>query len=452
MKDKLKVRFGMSLAYMGGCPIFLLISGYLTYFYTNVVGLSAGVIGTILFFSKVLDGISDVVFGNMIDKTRTKMGVCRPWVFRMSIFGVIGILSLFLIPDIGQSAQYVYVIASYNIANAVIATIYQLAIISLPTYLTRDQNERSIIYIFANCGQFVMQFILSTVMFKVIASLGGDQRAWVLATGAVAVFGMILTLIAVALCKETVDPDEIAKASGTEGKTPFWKTVKAVVRNKYWWMILGFVILGTGVYSGTSTITPYYAQYILGDTSIADTLNSFFAFPMMVMTPFLGFVINKVGKRNIALFGSCSIAAGCIVAWLFPSSLPMLCIAQVLKSVGVGCPTAVYAAMLADSIEYGHWKTGVRAQAMMMGAQSAGNKIGAGLITSAMTWIMQAVGFNGMLAVQSAETNAAIQQLYSVLPLILAAAMILILVFYDLDKRYDGIMADLKERENRQQA
>jgi len=275
MNSKLKTRFGMSLAYMGGCPIFLLISGYLTYFYTNVAGLSAGIIGTILFVSKILDGVSDIIFGNMIDKTRTKMGVCRPWVFRMSIFGLIGILGLFLVPKVGDTAKYVYVFISYNIANAVVATIYQLAVISLPTYLTRDQNERGIIYIFANSGQFVMQFILSTFMFKIISALGSDQRAWVLATGGVAFFGMILTMIAVSLCKETVDPDEIAKASGTDAKVPFAQGIKAVFSNKYWWMILGFVTLGTGVYSGTATISPYYAQHILGDTTIADKTRRF---------------------------------------------------------------------------------------------------------------------------------------------------------------------------------
>ena len=448
MNEKLKKRFGMSLAYMGGSPIFLIISAYLTYFYTNVAGLNAGVVGTMLLVSRVLDGISDLIFGNMIDRTRTKMGVCRPWVFRMSIFGLLGIISLFAVPNVGDSAKYAYVFISYNIANAVIATIYQLSIISLPTYLTRDQNERGIIYIFANTGQFIMQFILSTFMFKVVTALGGDQRAWLLATGGVAFMGMILTLIAVVLCKETVDPDEIAKAAGTEAKVPFAQVIKAVFQNKYWWMILGFVTLGTGVYAGTSTITPYYAQFVLGNTTIADTLNSFFAFPMMVMTPFLGFFINKVGKRNIALFGACSIACGSLVAALFPNTLPMLCVAQVLKSVGVGCPTAVYAAMLADSIEFGQWKTGVRAQAVMMGAQNAGGKIGSGLITSAMTWIMAAVGYNGLAQVQTPETVAAIQKLYSVLPLALAVGMIVILLFYDLDKRYSTIMADLKQREH----
>lgn len=68
----------MALAYMGGSPIFLIISSYLVYFHTNVVGLNAGVIGTIMLVSRALDGVSDLVFGNVIDKTRTKMGVCRP--------------------------------------------------------------------------------------------------------------------------------------------------------------------------------------------------------------------------------------------------------------------------------------------------------------------------------------------------------------------------------------
>ena len=106
--------------------------------------------------------------------------------------------------------------------------------------------------------------------------------------------------------------------------------------------------------------------------------------------------------------------------------------------------------MLADAIEYGQWKTGIRTQAMIIGAQSAGGKLGSGLITTAMTWIMAAVGFNGMVEIQSAETVAAIQKLYSILPLALAACMAIILFLYDLDKRYPQIMADLQNRANEQ--
>ena len=265
MNGKYKTRIGMALAYMGGSPIFLIISSYLVYFYTNVVGLNAGVIGTIMLVSRALDGVSDLVFGNVIDKTRTKMGVCRPWVFRMSIFGLIGIVSLFAVPKMGLSAQYVYVFVSYNVANAIIATLYQMAIISLPTYLTRDQNERGILYIWANTGQFVTQFILSTFMFTVVTSLGGDQKAWLIVTGAIAFVGMLLTFICVALCKETVDPDEIAKNEGTEAKVPVLQALKAVFSNQTFIYLMSCMVLFPW-----SFLVRFYTSYYEGFDFICD--------------------------------------------------------------------------------------------------------------------------------------------------------------------------------------
>lgn len=67
---------------LGNFPLFALMSSFLTYFYTNVIGLDPGAIGIILLISRLLDGVSDIIFGNIIDKTRTSKGVCRPWIFR----------------------------------------------------------------------------------------------------------------------------------------------------------------------------------------------------------------------------------------------------------------------------------------------------------------------------------------------------------------------------------
>lgn len=445
-ENKFINRVGMALAYFGGSPIFLLISGYLVYFYTNVVGLSAATVGTILLISRVLDGVSDVVFGNMIDRTRTKMGVCRPWVFRMAFFGMLGIMSLFCVPHLEGMAQYVYVFISYNFANTIVATIYQLAIIALPSYLTREVNERSIIYIWANAGQAVTQVLISSMMFKAVTALGGDQRAWIIMAAAISFTGMICTLIAVYLCREKVNPDEIASASGDEASVPFGKAIGALLQNKYWWMILLFVTFGTGINVATMTMTPYYAQYVLGDTTLADILNTCFAFPMIIIIPFLGLIVSKVGKRNIALTGAILLAVGSAITIVAPNNMALLCVAAVIKSAGMGCPSAVYAAMLADSIEYGQWKTGVRNQAILMGAQSAGGKIGVGLISAFISWSMAIAGFVGTQAVQTASANAAIARLYSVMPLILAVLMVVILLKYDLDKRYPQIMKELEER------
>lgn len=445
-ENKYVNRVGMALAYFGGSPIFLLISGYLVYFYTNVAGLSAATVGTILLISRVLDGISDVVFGNIIDRTRTKMGVCRPWVFRMAFFGMLGILSLFCVPHINGAAQYVYVFITYNFANTIVATIYQLAIIALPSYLTRDSKERNILYIWANAGQAVTQVLISSMMFKAVTALGGTQKAWIIVAAVISCIGMVCTLIAVWMCREKVNPDEIAKATGDEAKVPFFKALGACLKNKYWWMILLFVTFGTGINVGTMTMTPYYAQYILGNTTLADTLNTFFAFPMVITIPLLGFIVGKVGKRNIALSGAILMAIAAIITIVAPYNMTLLCVAAFIKSVGMACPSAVYAAMLADSIEYGQWKTGIRNQAVLMGAQSAGGKIGVGLIGAFISWCMALAGFIGTEAVQVASANTAIVRLYSIMPLVLAIVMIVILLCYDLDKRYPQIMKDLEAR------
>ena len=444
--NKFKTRLGMGLAYAGGSPIFLIISGYLVYFYTNVAGLNPGVVGTILLVSRIFDGFSDIIFGNVIDSTRTKMGVCRPWVFRMSILGMVGILSLFLVPHTGATVQYVYVFISYNFANTIVATLYQLAIIAFPSYLTRDTNERSIIYIWANTGQALTQVLISSMLFKAVTAFGGDQKAWIIVAFIISFIGMILTLISVALCKETVNPDEIAKDTGDEANVPFLKAFGACLKNKYWWMILLFVTFGTGVNVTTMTMTPYYSQYILGDTTLADILNSCFAFPMMIVIPFLALIVGKIGKRNVALIGAVLMTVGSAITIFVPSNVTVLCVAAVIKSAGLGCPSAVYAAMLADAVEYGQWKTGVRSQAVLVGAQSAGGKIGNGLMGAIISWGMAFAGFKGTEAVQTAGANSAIIKLYSIMPCVLAVLMIVILLKYDLDKRYPQIMKDLEER------
>lgn len=447
IENKYRNRFGMGIAYMGGSPIFLIISMYLVYFYTNVAGLNPGAIGTILLVSRVLDGISDVVFGNMIDRTRTKMGVCRPWVMRMSIFGVLGIVSLFCVPTgLSEFGKYIFVFVSYNFANTVVATIYQLAIIAFPSYLERDSKERSVIYIWANAGQAVTTVIISSLMFKAVSALGGNQRAWIICGVIISVIGMCLTLLSVFLCREKVNPDEIAKETGDETKASFLHALKACIKNKYFWMILVFVTFGTGINVTTMTMTPYYAQYVLGNTLLADVLNTFFSFPMMIIIPFLGFIVAKVGKRNIALLGAILMGIGSIISIFAEKNMTLLCVAAVIKSVGLGCPSAVYAAMLADAIEYGQWKTGVRSQAVLMGAQSAGGKIGMGLMSAFISWMMGFSGFIGTLAVQSEKAIKMIISLYSILPVVLAVLMIVVLVFYDLDKRFPKIMSDLEER------
>ena len=121
---------------LGNFPLFALMSSFLTYFYTNVIGLDPGIIGMILLISRLLDGVSDIIFGNIIDKTRTSKGVCRPWIFRCAFLIALAIVMLFTVPNGSTGLKLAYVFITYNLSSVVIYTISTTAVVSLPTYIT----------------------------------------------------------------------------------------------------------------------------------------------------------------------------------------------------------------------------------------------------------------------------------------------------------------------------
>lgn len=445
--DKYRNRLGMTLSYMGATPLFILVSGYLVYYYTAIVGLDATKIGTIILVSRVFDGFSDIIFGSVIDHTRTRLGACRPWILSMTIGSLAAIMALIFIPS-NETYQYIYMFLTYNLATTGIVTLYQLSITALPTYITKDSHERSQLYIWANTGQMITQTIISGVMFKVISWLGGEQPAWTKAFLGIGVIGTILTAISVYMCREEKSgTDAVSKANAKKDVVPLGKALAACVNNKYWILLLLVIVCATAINVTTMTMTPYYAQYILGDITKADSLNAFYTWPMMLVVPGVGFILKKVGKRNIALTGSVIIIAGTLITVFIHTNMTALIAAAILKSLGIGCITAVSSAMLTDTIEYGVWKNHMRSQAVLIGAQSAGAKIGQGIASAVLTWAIGFAGFDAQSEVQTAATNSSIIRLYSIVPCVLAIAVMLFLIIYNLDKRYSQILADLKTRE-----
>ena len=167
-----------------------------------------------------------------------------------------------------------------------------------------------------------------------------------------------------------------------------------------------------------------------------------------------GFVLlplsQKFGKRTIMLSGVGIQMIGCILIILIPKSMPVILAATVMKSIGQSCAATMYQPMLADSIEYGHWKTGIRSQAALMGANGAGQKVGQGLVTALLGGIMSIAGFSGMAAVQSEKAIGSVSGLFLFVPLVFTIIEFAIIYIYDLDKKYDTIMKELEERKGQE--
>ena len=104
--------------------------------------------------------------------------------------------------------------------------------------------------------------------------------------------------------------------------------------------------------------------------------------------------------------------------------------------------------MVADTIEYGQWKTGTRVEGMLYSSTTFGAKIGAGVGSAVALGILGAAGYDGLAAVQTAGALSAIKNMYILAPIPFLILIPVFYAFYKLDKIYPKVMADLEEREN----
>jgi len=164
---------------IAGNVVFAFLSSFIMIYLTNTVGLNAGVIGSLIAVSKILDGVSDVFFGSMIDKTHSKMGKARPWMLWAYIGCAITLVAAFAVPtDMGKTSQYIWFFITYTLLNAGFYTANNIAYSTLTALVTKNAKERvqmgSIRFMFA----FGTSFLIQTITIGAVAKLGGGAAGW----------------------------------------------------------------------------------------------------------------------------------------------------------------------------------------------------------------------------------------------------------------------------------
>ena len=426
-----------------GCSIvYYLILSISVYYYTDVVGLPAAVVGSIIGISTLFDGVTDVLIGFLVDRTHSRFGKARAWVLWMIIpFGVT-LVACFCVPlHATDTIKAIYIFVTYNLAVTIVYTAINLPYGTLSTLMTRDNQQRGIINVFrmtfsAIGGLFGVSFCLPMVKF-----FGDDYAAWVKTMCVMAVIGMILMLLTFLGCKERVHEDAESKGQ----RVPVGVALKSMLINKYWILVTVMCFVFAAYNSLNGTYRTYYCKYILGDEMIYSGLNTAEFIGQGITAVLCAWLIRKWGKSSIVAVGSilACLAQGLIL--LFPYNVPMITAAAFIRGLGSGTFYALMFTMVGDVIEYGHWRTGVRAEGLLFSANTVGQKVGSAITTAVCGAILTASGYDGLQAVQTASAETTISTIYIWAPVLWWGLMALFaLVNRKLDKEYDGIMADLQ--------
>lgn len=211
-------------------------------------------VGTIMLVSRVFDGISDIIMGIIVDRTKSRFGKARPWLLRMCIpFAISGIL-LFSVPaGWGDTAKLVYVFITYNLTSTVIYTAINVPYSSLNALMTQDPYERSVLSIFRNVLATCGTLMINLVTLPLVKFFGDDAAAWTKAFFVLGFLAIVAFLINFAFCKERVKPAS-AGESGTAKDVPVKDGILALFKNKYWIMmtlVLALFFLYYGINGGS---------------------------------------------------------------------------------------------------------------------------------------------------------------------------------------------------------
>ena len=435
-----------------------IIGSFLTIYFTSTVGLNAGIIATIFAISKVFDGISDVIVGRMVDRTKSKLGKGRSWLLRMCIpFGITTMLLFFVPQNFPEMAQYVYIFLMYNIVNAVCLTGMLVPYYSMISLMTANPYERGFLgniqQIFQTLGNVVVNSTFVTLLGIFTSSTENiyTQRAFTITMLIYCIAMIVITIFSVFSTKERVHSAESAEedtqksaSAGREAGT--WETVKALFKNKYWIMMTGMLALFFLMYSVNGGATVYYAKDILGDKNLVSTINGIFNIVQICGMFFIAMLVKKFGKRNVFALGLVLDIVGMLVLNFSGGSMAIIVVSSVIRGIGNACGGATMWAMVSDTIDYGEWKTGCRTEGLVNSACSFGYKIGNGIGSALLGLILEIGGYIGTAAVQTESALTSIKVCFVWIPILVYACGLVIMKFYHLDKEFDGIIADLKAR------
>lgn len=441
-------RFAYMSGSFGTVLVYTLIGTYLLFYYTDVIGLSGTIVGTILLVSRILDGISDLVMGAIVDRTVSKRGKTRVWLLRMCVpYAITGILALSVPVGASDLIKYIYVAITYNLCCTVAYTAITVPYNAFLVNITANAKEHGILGVFSVLGGTISGLVVQSTIDAGTKALGGDARAWQIMALIYAALSIVFHMICYLFTKERCVSPQAAK--GEKVHLSFKEEISSLLRNKYW-LLAVFVCIAALLTSGVMNASGmYYANAIFGDTEHFTAIANAMSIGLVLGIFIAAVIMGKIGKRNTMLFGAVTSTAAAVLMGLFSKTPVLAAVFSGIRGFSYGFLTSCVYGMVADTMDFGEWKTGIKAEGIGLACITVAAKVATGLSSVIVGFMVDHFGYNADLLVQPDSAKGAMTFCLCWLPAILGVAMIICLILYHLDKIYPDIQKELMERRNK---
>ncbi|HCT91486.1 MAG TPA: MFS transporter [Lachnospiraceae bacterium] len=436
MQEKTYLKWYNKVGYgsgdIAGNVVYAFLSSFVMIYLTNTVGLNPGMVGTLIAASKFFDGVTDIFFGAMIDKTKTRLGRARPWMLYAYIGCAVTLGAIFAIPvDLGQTAQYAWFFIAYTLLNAVFYTANNIAYSALTALVTKNSKERvqmgSYRFIFA----FATSLLIQSVTIGAVAALGGGAAGWRTIAIIYAVVGLAVNTLSVLSVKELPEDElaETGEGEEQEEKYGLAAAVKLLVSNRFYLMICVVYILQQ-VYGAMLNMGIYYMTYVLKNENLYGVFSWAINIPLIVALVFTPALVAKwkgMYKLNVRGYMLGTFGRAMVVVAGYLGSVPLMLLFTGVAALGQGPWQGDMNAVIASCSEYTYLTKHKRVDGTMYSCTSLGVKLGGGLGTAIAGWMLAASGFDGTVSVQPQSCIRMLYFMYLWIPLIIDLIITLVL-------------------------
>ena len=439
-----KLRTGQYLGYAAGeianNLTFQMVSAFLLIYYTDVAGISAAAAGTLLLVVRVWGGFTDLLAGRSVDETSTRWGRFRPYL----LFGPLPLLALlvavFSIPGgLGDGGKLAWAFVSYALFSLAYSFV-NIPYGSLAAAMTQESDARAKLSSSRAVSASLTILLIAVAVAPQIEGSDDLQRSLTITTVIFAAIGLSLYLWCFATSREAVQRD-IRKVGVRD-------TVAMVARNRPLVLLCASSLLFlTGMFS-LSTVAVYYARDVLGNTNLYVVMTGVQTVAMVVAAAFVPKLVAAVGKKRAYVLAGAVGAVAAVAFALAPGSVPAIGIACYgILGLGFGAINALIFALQADTVEYGEWRSGVRAEGASYSVLSFMRKAGQGIGGAAAAYT---IGFGGYVSGAATQSDAAVTSIRvaaGVVPAVAVAAAVAVMLAYPLtEKAFRTLVAELAER------
>ena len=401
---------------IGPCGAVLLnavLATYLNVYYTDVLKLATVWGGVFLaafpIVSKVIDAITNVVMGFIIDRTKTRQGKARPWLLLSAPFLMVFGILLFVVPSGNETIQVIWVMLSYNLFYSFAYTVYNMAHSLMVPLSTRNTLQRGGLSVFNQIATIMISGIVVALIFPMVVMpmIGVNKTLWIVLMGVLSGLALPLVLLEYYFTKERVTEEQQDQETK---KVPFRLQLKAIFTDKYIILLFVYFLVSTVGAALKNISLVYYCNYVLGTYNDGTTqmlISVIGGIPMGLGIFLVWPLAKKYGKKNVTMIGFLIYAIGSAICWMFPTNIIMVLVGQFIKNIG-GLPCSyVFMALFADALDSVEWKTGFRADGNAMSIYSIIAVATVGVCTGLFNLFLAKTGYIAPTTLGEFQANAA---------------------------------------------